>query len=97
MGNGLPERFNRTLLEMLGTLEPEKKKDWKRYVNPLDHAHNSMRHESTGYTPFLLMFGREPRLPIDLAFGINFHIRKQSLSKYVEKLKYSYKTTQGSL
>jgi hypothetical protein len=27
MGNGMTARFNRTLLEMLGTLEPEKKKN----------------------------------------------------------------------
>ena len=35
MGNGMTERFNRTLLEMLGTLEPEKKKHWKAHVGPL--------------------------------------------------------------
>lgn len=58
MGNGMPKRFNCTLLDMLGTLEPDKK-DWKRYVNPLVHAYNSTRHESTSYTPFLLMFGRD--------------------------------------
>lgn len=87
--------INCTLLDTLGTLAPDKKKDWKRYVNPLVHAYNSTRHESTGYTPFLLMLGREPRLPIDLAFGINFQNRKHPFSKYVdslkEKLKYSYK------
>lgn len=103
MGNGMPERFNRTLLDMLGTLEPDKKKHWKKCVNPLVHAYNSTRHESTGYTPFLLMFDREPRLPIYLAFGINFHNKKQPLSKYVDSLeeklinKYSYKTAQEAI
>lgn len=47
------------------------------------------------------MFGREPWLPIDLAFGINFYNRKQSLSKYVEnmkeKLNYSYKTAKETI
>ena len=34
-GNGMTERFNQTLLGMLGTLEPSKKCDWKSYVGPL--------------------------------------------------------------
>ena len=32
MGNGMVERFNQTLLNMLGTLEDRKKGDWKTYV-----------------------------------------------------------------
>ena len=31
-GNGTTERFNRTLIPMLGTLDTEQKKDWKQYV-----------------------------------------------------------------
>ena len=34
-GNAGPERFNRTLLDMLGTLENEKKQDWKKYIASL--------------------------------------------------------------
>ena len=37
MGNGQCERFNRILLEMLGTLETDQKVDWKTYVAPLVH------------------------------------------------------------
>ncbi|XP_046570925.1 uncharacterized protein LOC124279168 [Haliotis rubra] len=87
MGNGMVERFNWTLLNMLGTLQPDKKADWKTYVVPLVHAYNSIRHESTNQSPFFLMFGREPRLPIDLAFGIETNKSHQSLTAYSESLK----------
>ena len=43
MGNGMPERFNQTLLNMVGTLEDHQKSDWKSYVPSLVHAYNSTR------------------------------------------------------
>ena len=46
-GNGMTERFNRTLLSMLGTLEPTKKVDWAMYVESMTHAYNSTTHDST--------------------------------------------------
>lgn len=70
-GNGMTERYNRTLLGMLGTLEPDKKAQWHKSVAPLVHAYNCTRHEGTGFSPYFLMFGREPRLPVDIAFGIS--------------------------
>ena len=40
MGNGLCERFNRTLLWMMGTLDKEQKNDWKEQVSAIVHAYS---------------------------------------------------------
>ena len=96
MGNGMPERFNRRLLNMLGTLEDDQKTDWKSYVPPLVHAYNSTRHESTGFLPHYLMFGRHPRLAVDAFLGIKPGNESSDKSKYVSSLKkrldFAYKT-----
>jgi hypothetical protein len=70
-GNGQCEEFNSTLLGMLGTLNDEQTVNWKNYVAPLVHAHSATRHESTNYSPHLLMFGWHIRLNIDAFLGVD--------------------------
>ncbi len=81
------ERFNRTLLQMLGTLNKKDKSRWKDYVKPLVHAYNCRKSDVTGFSPYELMFGRQPRLPIDLVFGLPMDGQSGSHSKYVQGLK----------
>ena len=59
-----------TLLNMLGTLTPEQKKDWKGHAPSLVHAYNCTRNAATGFSPYFLLFGREPRLPVEVEFGL---------------------------
>ncbi|KAL6459833.1 hypothetical protein MHYP_G00315920 [Metynnis hypsauchen] len=82
------ERFNRTLLDMLGTLQDQDKTCWRDHVRPLVHAYNCTRNEVTGFSPYELMFGRQPRLPVDLAFKLPVpEGQHSSHSEYVQNLK----------
>ncbi len=94
-GNGQCERYNRTLLDMLGTLTDDRKQNWKQFVAPLTHAYNCTKHSTTGYSPYYLMFGRNPRLPVDVALGLSpFAEEAQGQTSYAatlrERLAYAY-------
>ena len=88
MTNGQCERFNQTLCDMLGTLETKEKADWKASIHTLTHAYNCTRHSVTGHSPFYLMFGRHPRLPVDVEFGIHKIGNDVSFSKskFIDRL-----------
>ena len=88
-GNGQWERFNSTLCNMLGTLSEEEKSNWKSYLGCMTHAYNCTKHASTTYSPYYLMFGRHPRLPIDVEFGLpkTNSGDNSSKSRYVQKLR----------
>ena len=64
-GNAQCERFNRTLHNLLRSVAPERRHRWPEYLPTLIHAYNSTPHASTGFSPFFLLFGQNPRLPVD--------------------------------
>ena len=90
-GNGKAERFNRTLLSMLRSLPEERKSKWKDSVNKVVHAYNCTRNDATGFSPFFLLFGRSPRLTVDVLFGLSSPSTQQSHTEYADKWKTAMK------
>ena len=85
--NGQPERFNRTLMTMLGTLPEDKKINWQDWVSTLCHAYNCTVTKVTGYSPYFLMFGRQPRIPVDEVFVVTFpKTNRSTMKQYVQTL-----------
>ena len=73
---------------MLGTLPVHTKKNWLEWVSTLTHAYNATMCHATGFSPFFLMYGRIPILPIDVEFGVMVpDITHASHQNYTEKLK----------
>jgi hypothetical protein len=68
IGNGSYERMNRTLGNMIRGLPMRAKHRWPQALKSL-LAYNCTIHKTTEFAPFLLVFGRTPRLPVDIVFG----------------------------
>lgn len=63
--NGLCERFNGTLKQLLRAFV-ESRKDWEKYLPHLLFAYREVPQESTGFSSFELLYGRKVRGPLDL-------------------------------
>ena len=85
--NGLAERVHQTLQRMIGQLDLEKRRKWPAHIGSIIIAYNSTRSLVTGYSPYYLMFGRRPRLPIDLLFPMcRTQILTCTIDEYIASL-----------
>ena len=66
--NGQVERMNQTIIRMISKLEEDKKACWSEHLPELLLAYNATCSTVTGYSPYYLLFGRRPRIPVDYLF-----------------------------
>ena len=62
--NGLVERFNGTLKNVLRKLTSDRPRDWHRHLPTLLFSYRDAPHSSTGFSPFELVFGHRVRGPL---------------------------------
>ena len=75
--NGLCERTNGTIEAMIMCLIEEKRKDWDRVLPFVLGAYRATPHTTTGYSPNMMVHGREIQLPCDLMYGSTAQQRAQ--------------------
>ena len=67
--DGLVERFNCTLTAMLAKTVDKEGRAWDKHVLYVLFAYRATEQLSTQESPFYLLYGRDPRLPTDIAFS----------------------------
>lgn len=63
--NGMDERFMRTLKDMLACYINDHLDNWDKFLPLVLFAYRTSPHQATGISPFELLYGRKPRLPLD--------------------------------
>jgi len=89
--DGQVERFNKTLIGMLSKHVDENQKNWDEQIPFVMLAYRSSINETTGFSPSMLMFGHEIRLPLDVVLG-TCPQQEQEKTQYVSSLRRNLET-----
>ena len=85
--SGQCEHFNATLIGLLGTLPIHAKNNWQEWIATFTHAYNCTVSSVTGFSPYFLMFGRTPKIPLDIEMGVMLMDQEpESYQNYAKKL-----------
>lgn len=97
----MAERFNRTLLSMLSTYVQENQRDWDLHLPYILMAYRSTEHETTSFSPNMLMLGREATTPLDVMYEMPPDIKDIPASQWVwvlrERLESAHKLVRENI
>ena len=84
--NGLVERLNHTLADMLSMYVNSNHTDLDCFVPYITFAYNTSVQRTTGRTPFYLVYGREARLPLEAMLGSSISPERKDNETILESL-----------
>ena len=64
--DGLVERFNKTLKNVLRKIIQGEGREWEKYLPYVLFAYHEVPQESKGFSPFELIFGQDVRGPLNI-------------------------------
>ena len=82
------------LKDMLRAYVTKKQSNWEEYLPHLEFAYNSSKHSATGFSPFMLMYGFQPRSPI--AVGLEKE-KLQSVKEFLEDMQSMLQVARDSI
>lgn len=94
--NNCVERINRVLGPMIAQYIKEGQQEWDKYLPQFVFAINTSRHDTTGFSPAFLNFGREPVPPRSVKYDAEKHLLHEEenpapvLADEVVKLSHFY-------
>ncbi|KZS10210.1 Uncharacterized protein APZ42_025363 [Daphnia magna] len=97
--NGLTERFNKTVVEMLRKYMEQGFSKWEEVLGPAAFAYRNSVHSSTLETPYFLNHGRDPVVPIDqfLQKPANIIIPSDYKSQLMQRLHEAFLLVKANL
>lgn len=97
--NGLVERFNHTIINMIAMFTNERQDDWDEGINQVLFAYRSAINQSTGFSPFFMLHGYSPRYPADLLVTTEEHYGNYSqyLHHVIENIKTAHEIAKENL
>ena len=84
--DGIVERQNRTLQEMLAAHVADYLHDWDKWASLAVYTYNTSSHSSIGFSPYEMAFGRMPHAPLELDLDLPLHIPR-SQSEYAQSVR----------
>jgi hypothetical protein len=95
--DGLVERYNRTLCDMLACYVHDEPEEWDKYLPFVTFAYNTAIQSTLKECPFYLFFGRAPLLPNDIKINSRYHTRHDDRIVYAEKWENAKKLARDHL
>ena len=85
--DGQTENANKTIEDMVRAYVSPYQDDWDEHLTSCEFAYNDSEHASHRFTPFYLVHGRHPRVPLTMALKPDWDVTSERPKAYAARLR----------